>query len=170
MMCFTNMIVLGQGGGGVRQKRPPLHRMYLPGASVYVAPSMTRQNLQTWRVQLLLNVLGNWKDNGESVKIWRGTEVDLDLVLFHFKPFSRGNISLFFVAMMMKSSCLLAMHCNGLHEHIVASSGAKWIYGSSSQLLQKSFFAICFFTMYLFRVLAKFRMRCNCCKLSLLHN
>ena len=42
---------------------------------------------------------------------------------------------------MMKSSCLLAMHCNGLHEHIVASSGAKWIYGSSSQLLQKSCFA-----------------------------
>ena len=67
---------------------------------------------------------------------------------------------------MMTSSCLLAMHCNGLHEHIVASSGAKWIYGSSSQLLQKSFFAICFLTMCFFRVLAKFRMRCSGCKLT----
>ena len=69
---------------------------------------------------------------------------------------------------MMKSCCLFAM---GYIEHVVASSGAKWIYGSPSQLLQKSptFCAICFFTMCFFRVFAKLRMCCSCCKLILLH-
>ena len=49
---------------------------------------------------------------------------------FSFQFFSGKIFHFCLVAMMMRSLR------NGLHEHIVASSGAKWIYGSSSELLQ----------------------------------
>ena len=51
---------------------------------------------------------------------------------------------------------------------IVASSGAKWIYGSSLELFAepaKSYFAMCFFTLF-----AKLRICCSCRNLFVWRN